>query len=172
LALIKPQLSFITLFYLLLLEDWHDLWRIFLIPVLVGILSLVVFGINWPIEWIENALTLPIHRGRTASVDIWRFGIFLIFVPLLYAERRQRMLMSLLVSSIASPFFSIYSYVIFLIFHLPWWTVILSSIWMLAIPFIGDEAYRFAWILPLTMIFKLLYDRWRGKHAVGVPAPG
>jgi hypothetical protein len=39
--------------------------------------------------------------------------------------------------------------------------MVLSAIWMPAIAVIGDEAYRFAWILPVAMLVKLLLDRWR-----------
>jgi len=167
LALIKPQLSFIALFYMFLLEDWRDVWKVLLIPALTGILSLIVFGLEWPFEWIEKALLLPIHRGRTATLDIWRFGVFFVWIPFLYKDRTKRLYSSLVVSSIASPFFSIYSYVIFVLFYCPWWVIILSSVWMLMIPFIGDEAYRFAWILPVALIIKLLYGYWR-VHRFGL----
>ena len=75
LALLKPQLSFLALFFVFLQEDRRDLWKVLIFPLFVGILSLIVYGIDWPIRWIENALSLPVHMRRQASIDIWRFGL-------------------------------------------------------------------------------------------------
>ena len=161
LALIKPQLSFLALIFVFFREDRKDIGKLLVIPIAAGILSLVIFGFDWPLAWIRNAFTLPVHMRRQASLDIWKFGVFLTWVPLLFKDRFQRMQISLAVAAIATPFYSMYSYVIFLLFYAPWWTVVLSYAWVIAIPWMGEAANRFAWILPFGVVIKFLYDAWQ-----------
>ena len=161
LALIKPQLSFLALFFVFLQEDRKDMRILLIIPIIVVIGSLTIFGMDWPLEWIRNALTLPVHMRRQASMDIWKYGVFLTWVPLLFKDRFRRMQVSLAVTAIATPFYSMYSYVIFLLFYAPWWAVVLSYAWVLLIPWMGEAANRFAWILPLGVVSKFLYDAWQ-----------
>lgn len=154
-ALIKPQLSLIPLLFLLIFEERKNIWKMLFLPFLAGVFSLLVYGPSWPIDWIRNALTLPVHMRRQASLDIWPMGIFLIWVPFLFRGSQRKYIASLIVSSIATPFFSIYSYVIFLGFYLPPWAVPISYSWLLLFPWFGMEAIRFAWILPLSLLFSI-----------------
>lgn len=154
-ALIKPQLSFLALLFLLLQEKRVNLWKLLLPPFLIIVSSLFIFGVDWPLEWIRNALALPVHLRRQASVDIWPLGIFLVWVPFLFRESKRRLIASMVIGSIATPFFSIYSYVIFLAFYLPPWAVIVSYSWLLLFPWLGVETNRFAWVLPLSLLFSL-----------------
>ncbi len=158
LALIKPQLSFLALFFLFLSEEKQSRWQLLVMPALVLGLSLVVFGNQWITEWLSHALTLPPHLRRQASIDIWRFGIWLLPLPFLYRDRLQRLVVSLAVTAIATPFFSVYSYVIFLAFFAPFWSVILSYLWLAGWPILGESAIRLAWILPVGILAYFVYS--------------
>jgi hypothetical protein len=153
-ALAKPQLAGIPILFLVLLEQRRDLWKLFLIPLLIFAASLLVYGLQWPYQWLQNALlSVPVHVWRLASSASWPYGLIFLPAPLLFRDRRQRLLVSLLVSSIATPFFGVYSYVVFLLFELNWWTVILSYIWILAYPLFQANSMYFAFLLPLSLLF-------------------
>jgi len=159
LAMTKPQLTFIPLVFIMLLEDPKTFWRLLIVPSSLFLISLMVYGVSWPGAWISNALRdLPLHAWRLASMDIWRFGIFLLPVPLLVKNPRKRLEAGLLVSALATPFFGVYSYVTFLLFDTRWWTVLLSFAWCLGYFWYRATALRLAWILPVAMLIALVYE--------------
>ncbi|MEI7845386.1 MAG: hypothetical protein WCK35_06250 [Chloroflexota bacterium] len=162
LALIKPQLSALAILYILLQEKPRSIIRISLLPLAGFVLSLWVYGWRWPLEWLTiSAAAVPVHHWRLAGLDTWRVGIFFIWLPLLFKDPRQRLVASLLISAVATPFFGVYSYVIFLIFVLPWWAVPLSYTWILASPWLSSDAMRFAWVLPLALLIWMLRESRR-----------
>jgi hypothetical protein len=156
LALIKPQITALALFFLLLDElkqnAPYTIVKVALLPALFFVGSLLFFGPAWPLAWLANAKQdLPIHVWRLAAKDISPYGIFLIWTPLLLKQRRGRFELALLVSALATPFFGVYSYIVFLLFRAPWWSVPLSYSWLLAYPIWGNEAMRLAWIVPAIL---------------------
>ncbi|MBL8049862.1 MAG: hypothetical protein JNM46_01450 [Anaerolineales bacterium] len=160
LALTKPQLTFLPLMLSLLLESPRLLPKLLLVPAVTIFLSLIIFGSTWFVDWIENASTnLPVHVWRLASLDVWKFGIFLAPLPLLFKEKRERLTVGLLVSALATPFYGVYSYVLFLLFDIKWWSVLLSYIWMLAFVIWQESAMRLAWILPLGILISMLSSK-------------
>jgi hypothetical protein len=165
LALVKPQISIPAIFFMLLFEKRGDLWKVILVPFLMLIASLIVFGFNWPVTWLQNAFSgLPPHVWRLASGMSWHFGLILLPVPLLFKDRQKRLLVSLLVSAIAIPVFGVYSYIVYLIFDTKWWMVALSFAWFIAYPLLQANAMQFAWILPLTVLFSITLKELREHH--------
>lgn len=162
LALTKPQLTALPLLLCLLLES-PRLWiKVFLIPLIIFFASLFVFGWDWLTVWFNNsAAALPVHVWRLASMDVWRFGIFLVPLPLLLQKRRERLTAGLLVSSLATPFFGVYSYVLFLLFDVKWWSVLLSYTWWMGFIFWQEQAMRLAWILPVSMLAHMMFLEWK-----------
>jgi len=160
LAMVKPQLSALAILALLLQEKPQNIARILILPFAGFLLSLWLYGIRWPLEWLTgSSAAVPIHEWRLAGLDTWRFGIFFIWLPFLFRDPRQRLAASLLVSSVATPFFGVYSYVIFLLFILPWWAVPLSYAWTLAYFWLSENAMRLAWVLPLALLAWLILHR-------------
>lgn len=158
LALTKPQLTALPLLLCLFLDSPRLWLKLLLVPAIVAGASLLVFGWDWMLLWLNNATTaLPVHVWRLASLDIWRFGIFLIPLPLLFQNTRERLTAGLLVSSLATPFFGVYSYILFLLFDSKWWSVLLSYIWLAAFFLWQESAMRLAWILPLGMLLVMTY---------------
>lgn len=165
LMLIKPQLTALSVIYSLLLEDRRSLGKLLLIPFLILLASFFVYGLAWPIDWITNALKdLPIHVWRLASLDIWRFGIILVPLPLFIKHQRKRLEAGLLVSALATPFFGAYSYVVFLLLDIKWWALGLGYFWVVGYPWLKETAMRTIWILPLIMLAVLLRDVWRERQ--------
>jgi hypothetical protein len=165
LALTKPQLTALPLLLCLLLDSPRLWLKLLLVPAIVVGASLLVFGWDWPMLWLDNATTaLPIHVWRLASLDIWRFGIFLTPLPLIFRNTRERLTAGLLVSSLAMPFYGVYSYVLFLLFDAKWWSVLLSYFWLAAFFFWQESAMRLAWILPLGMLVYKVYGNRLEQH--------
>ena len=156
LALVKPQLTSLSILFMLIFEQRGDLWKVFAVPILTMIASLFVYGFSWPYAWLQNAFFgLPTHVWRLASAMSWQYGVVLLPLPFLFKDRRKRLQVSLLVSSIATPFFGVYSYILFLIFDTKWWAVVLSFVWIAAYPLFQANAMQFAWILPLSLLFSI-----------------
>jgi len=162
LALTKPQLTALPLVFAFLLESPGLSWKLFVAPILVFLASLAVYGVTWPVDWISNSLKgLPEHVWRLAGKDIWKFGVFLLPIPFLIKDQRKRFEAGLLVSALATPFFGVYSYVIFLLIDVRGWWVVLSYVWLLGFFWLQESAMRFAWILPFTMLAWLLYEEFK-----------
>jgi len=171
LAMMKPQLTGIMLVACLLLESRTDLWKLLIIPLLIFIMSLFAYGYEWPLAWISNALTgLPGHVWRLASMDIWKFGLVLLPVPLVFADRHERAQAGLLVSALSTPFFGVYSYIIFLLLDARPLYVVVSYVWMLAIPWLGKDSMRLAWILPFSVLVDMVYRQLVRRRTHGSTA--
>lgn len=166
LALTKPQLTFLPIFLTLLLEIPRDWFKLLTPSFLVTLISLFLFGADWPLAWINNATTgLPVHVWRLASMDVWRFGIILLPLPLVFRNKKSRLIAGLLVSALATPFYGVYSYIVFLLFNIQGWMVALSYAWLLAFFHFKETAMRFAWILPFAILVQLLVNEWKDRHA-------
>jgi hypothetical protein len=138
--------------------------KLLIVPVFILIISLLIYGLDWPIQWLTNAASgLPAHVWRLASTDIWKIGIFLAPLPLWFQTKRDRLLAGLLVSSLATPFYGVYSYVVFLLFEVKWWSVLLSYAWLLGFVYWQEMAMRFAWFLPLAILMVSIYTEWKAR---------
>jgi len=160
LALIKPQFSLIAIFFLLSRE--RELAKVLVIPIITAATSLVIFGMKWPLEWVANAANqVPLHVWRLASIDFWPIGLLLLWLPLLFDERRTRFEAGVLMSAISTPFVGVYSYLIFLVFvRKTWWSVPLSYSWLLMYPFWREGAMRLAWVLPVALLLHMVYTKF------------
>lgn len=164
-ALTKPQLTALPLISCLLLESPRLWFKLLLAPATIFAASLMTFGLGWPVEWFKNAVTaLPIHVWRLASLDIWKFGIFITPIVLLFRDPRERLTAGLLVSSLATPFYGVYSYVLFLLFDAKWWGVLLSYVWLLGFSFWQESAMRFAWVLPAGMLLAMIVQNVKTRR--------
>jgi hypothetical protein len=90
-----------------------------------------------------------------ASVTSWQYGIVILPLPFLFKDRRKRQQVSLLVSTIATPFFGVYSYIVFFIFYTKWWAVVLSLVMDCSLPSLSGK--RHAICLDFTDVAPLQY---------------
>jgi len=158
LALIKPQVSAPAVVVLLLRHPPRERRQMMLVPLGAFLLSLIVYGPDWPWQWlVHSSRELPRHAWRLAAETLWPYGLTLLVALLLLMPRRLRVLSTLLLTAIATPFFSIYTYIVFLVFYAPWWSLPVSYLWALLYPFFGLESMRYAGLLPIA----LLIDLWR-----------
>ncbi|MEK6193368.1 MAG: hypothetical protein N2F24_03955, partial [Deltaproteobacteria bacterium] len=173
LSLTKPQVAFLAVFFLLTKEKRADLPKVLAAPIIVFAASLVVFGITWPLAWLENArsfhvVSFPVIIERKNLLDsyhmaadlIWPVGLALIWVPFWFKGRRDRFEAALLITSISNPYYSVSYYLTFLVFRSTWWTLLLSYAWVLAYPWLERGSMIFAWVLPASMLFHMAYQKW------------
>lgn len=99
-----------------------------------------------------------------------RVDIFLALLPLFFREKRQRLPSGPLVSALATPFYGMYSYAVFLLFDVKWWMVLLSYAWLLGFFLWREEAMRLAWVLPVGMLIEMGIVEWKSR-AKGVNRP-
>lgn len=164
LLLVKPQIAFLAVLFLLWREERSELLKVLVVPAAVFILSLVVYGVDWPLEWFRNARTnIPGHTWKLASGFFWPWSLVLLPLPFLFKDRQDGTVVSLLVSSLVMPFASLYSNIVFLIFYSPWWVLSLSYAHAVFRPWLGWESRKFAWILPLTVMAVYLSRRFELK---------
>ncbi len=164
LLLVKPQIAFLAVLYLLWREDRSQLLKVLVVPVTVFTLSLVVYGLDWPLEWIRNAQTnIPGHTWKLAADFFWPWSLVLLPLPFLFKDRKDGTVVSFLVSSLVMPFASLYSYIVFLIFFSPWWVLPLSYAHAIFRPWLGWESRKFAWVLPLMILAVYLSRRFELK---------
>ncbi len=114
LALIKPQIAGLPVLILLFNQPRQEIIKVLLLPMVAMFISLVVYGFSWPIDWFMNSWNnLPVHVWRMASIDTWRYGLVFVLFLLMFKSIQSRFFAALAISAIASPFFSVYSYLIF-----------------------------------------------------------
>lgn len=153
LMMVKPQIAVLAVLFMLVREDRKLLHKVLVVPALVMAISLAVYGVDWPVKWFFNAATgIPDHPWKMAAETLWPVGLILLPVPFLFREREEGTVVSLIVSSLAMPFFSVYSYVVFLVFESPWWVLPLSYAYRLFYPWLGLGVMKMAWLLPLGML--------------------
>ena len=161
LMMVKPQIAVLAVLFLLVREDRKQLFKVLVVPVVVMAVSLGVYGVDWPIKWLANAtVSIPDHPWKMATEFLWPWGLILLPVPFLFKEREDGTMVSFMVSSLAMPFFSVYSYVVFLIFESPWWVLPLSYAYRLFYPWLGAEVMKMAWLLPFGMLLVHLDRRF------------
>lgn len=162
LALVKPQIAGLAVLVLLIHQPRHEIMKVIAIPFVAMIVSFIVYGFSWPIDWFLNSSGhLPLHVWRLAPRDVWPYGIVLILTIFVFDSLQSRFEAALIISALASPFFGVYSYLIFLIFRAPWWSLPLSYAWFLMYPVWNSSAMRIAWILPIGLLGYLFYKRWK-----------
>lgn len=168
LALVKPQLAGLGVLILLIHQPRWEITKVLIVPFMAMIISFLVYGFTWPIDWLTNSSdNLPVHVWRLASRDIWPYGIVFVLTVFVFSPLRSRFEATLMLSALATPFFGVYSYLIFLIFRAPWWSLPLSYVWLLMYPVYGKASMRFAWILPIGLIgYLLVKEKKLGKRWV------
>jgi hypothetical protein len=169
-ASIKPQVSGVAILLLI----WHDQQRLkmILIPALVLLGSVIAWGIDWPIRWLEarDLEGVPVWGRAT----LYPVGLLAFLAVLAFREKRQQVTVTLLAGALGVPWFGVYSYIVFLTLLMPWWALPLSYAWIVGYPWLDNRAVGLAWILPLSLLGYLLWPvvrrRWIDGRAGASPA--
>lgn len=159
---IKPQVSGLVILYLL----WRDKDRLrtLIIPAAVAILSVIVWGPLWPLEWLQNRGDIGLPVWGTAA--IFPYGLVAFLAVPLMTSTREKITAILLATALSMPWFGVYSYVAFLPLLAPGWAAWVSYAWVLAYPWLGNKAVMFAFALPAALLVYLVWPHLREKLAL------
>lgn len=170
----KPYTGFAVL--LLLWYEWKEFrdWRVLILPLGIVALSALVWGIDWPLRWLE--VTQRLYAGQRAETPVWNLAArfpwglaSLGLLPFLHGKRDQ-LIGVLAMTALAVPSYGVYGYEAFLVLWMPWWALPLSWVWGAAAPLGLYPTMQFAGLLPLGILVGLVWpqarDTWkliRGK---------
>jgi glycosyl transferase family 87 len=179
LAATKPHVTAAALLVLL----WYDRdrWKTLIVPTLVGIASLIVWGPDWPLKWWATR-DVPEANGGPANVwtaaAIVPLGLLTFLLILLVKEKTSKVAVALIAMALSVQRFGVYSYGLFMVFAAPWWSLPLSYAWALSYPWFGAMGIQFAWVLPLGILIYLIwpdvkerYDQWKSARDGANKAP-
>ncbi|NDJ53608.1 MAG: hypothetical protein GYB68_11060, partial [Chloroflexi bacterium] len=163
---IKPQISGLV-FLLLLFYEWyeHKEWRALIIPGAVFVLSLLIYGYDWPLRWFQERLSMfgaPGHIWSQAA----RFPEGLVgFLGLFFVRgKRDQATVLLLGTALSMNWFAVYSYPVFMALFIPgFWMVPFSYSWLLLQFFGISPAIFYAGIIPLATLLALIWPGVRQR---------
>ena len=165
LALVKPQVAGLAITVLLVHQSARNVGRMLLLPTGVLAASLFVFGIDWPLRWLTySAQTVPVHIWRKAGIDLWPYGLVSLVALILMDQLESRYKTALIIPALATPFLGVYSYMVFLLFRAPPWSVPASYGWLLFFPLWGSASLRLAWLLPAAMLVESVYTALKRRR--------
>lgn len=150
----KPQLmgAAILLFVL-----WAG-WRALLIPAGGALLSFALYGLDWPLRWME-------YTPQTMfDGDAWFYISTLWLLPglaglLLVRGRLERLQYALAATMIGVPYIGVYSFFALMVFPLRWWEIALAYIPFIAIGLTGDQWWLGLMLAqPISVMARLLYE--------------
>ncbi len=159
----KPQLSLAVM--VLYLLHTTSLLRALLVPAVVAILSFLVWGLDWPLQWLAHRPDFD-YTPWLASLWPWGLVAFIpaVLVPSGISERRKMLLYA---SAIGLPFFGSYSYTLFLIQGAPWWSIVATYIPILLVLFFGAETARLMVLVPIALLItETLAARCKGSESL------
>jgi hypothetical protein len=150
---VKPQVTGPLMLWVI----WRNP-RAAVLPGLFLLITLLVFGPAWPLDWLFHGQRPGGHWWMLASW--YPYGLALFLVPAVW---KRGPLSVLAASALAMPHFSVYSYSLLFLFPVPWWLVLLSWAWLPFIPFLGSYVLVTAWVVPLALlcypVIRNTYDR-------------
>jgi hypothetical protein len=175
LASLKPHIAGpAALLMLWQLKDWRLQLKSLWLMGPVFLLSLLVFGWGWPLEWLRTVLD-PFYIHYPNSSSLWAlvgpWGL-LLWIPALLVRLpdRSRVMLFLTTSMLTMPYVPAYSHLILYFFSMPWALWFLNYIpWLQAV--VGTDIYKFNFIVPavisLLIYFPQVYARLRFLHIAG-----
>lgn len=168
---IKPQVAGPAML-LLILRDEHKL-KTLIIPTAVLVLSLIIYGIGWPLEWLRYIFEHPVSPVWVQAV-LFPAGLIAFLAVPLFKEKREQLAVVFIASALGIPRFATYSYILFLVLVAPWWALPLSYAWIIGYPWLENRAMGLAWILPLTLLgyltWPVIRQRWIDHRVDASPA--
>lgn len=150
-CMLKPQVG---AFAALCLWLWaSNKWKPLVIPALLVVMSLIQWGWDWPLRWVQATLTqvesLEADWANLSPVPWLGWWVALIWVPVLFIPmpRLSRLRSVLAATALSLPYFPAYQLLILLVFPV-------SRVeWLLAeLPLLGGKGYAAAALMPLLVI--------------------
>ncbi len=154
LLFLKPHVgAVLALIYLI----WQWNWRSFVVSISVCLLSLIFFGVKWPIEWVTRLLfeTSLASQAQGFSGDansfnnvgLFPYGLMAWLLLLIPYPKEEKIAAIVAASILSSPYAGGYSLLSTMGVSLP---ILVYP--MLSFPFLGSIGYKLILIAPITLI--------------------
>ncbi|OGO29452.1 MAG: hypothetical protein A2W33_06795 [Chloroflexi bacterium RBG_16_52_11] len=117
---------------------------------LAFLITMVLWGWDWPLIWIRNLVTLPqadlvIHR---TNISLYPWGLLAWLVLLIPMSQTEQAITAISATLLSIPYAPTYSILSLLVLPIPWWAYLISSA-----PFIlGQNGYWITVFAPLGCI--------------------
>ena len=162
LLLVKPHIGgplAITYMY------WSRNWKMLLTMAGVFFISLLIWGYQWPINWINNLLHASVKSRiiQEANIGYFPYGLISclgLFIPM---SRKDKSLYILCATITSFTYVGTYSLIAILGFAVPWWAYLLSSA-----PYVlGTNGYWITSLVPiLLMLFLIIKNTRLNQYAI------
>ncbi len=157
LCFLKPQLGIVLALYLWLWSPQK--WQPLAIPAALGLISMLQWGWDWPLRWLQAALAetgnLEANWVNGSLFPVMGYWAFFVWIPaiVLPMKRRARLRAIIAAMALSLPYFPAYELLLLLVLPVSVFE------WLLAgISFLGH--YSLAWILPA---WALGYEVWQAS---------
>jgi hypothetical protein len=158
LMLIKPHLGAgLAVAYII----WsRPRWRV-LVPIVgMGILSLVIWGWDWPLEWVRNIFVYKdVFVSQKVNIDLFPYGVLAWVAVLTPVSRQSRCILIYSATLLSVPYAPIYAVFPLYIFPLPWWIYLFPYLGLG-----GSMFYPLITLMPLTSMVWVLFSEGRAQN--------
>ncbi len=159
LLLVKPHIGapLAVLFFL-----WFPRRDTLLTIFVVTLLSLIVWGWDWPITWVRNILTIQeeYYVPQTTNISLFPYGLITWLALLIPKTPVDRVKVALSATILSVPYAATYSILPLLVLPLPWWIYLIGSA-----PFLfGPNGYRLTILVPIATIILVIYPSLRERY--------
>ena len=161
LLLIKPHIGGpLALAYFL----WSRNWKMMATIAAVFFLSVIGWGFHWPLDWVNHLFHANTESRKLQEANIGLFPYGLIFwIGLFIKMPRKEKALYIASATIASlSYVGTYSLIILLIFQVPWWAYLLSSVPFLA----GTHGFWITSLVPPLLMTWLIIRNTRLQQYV------
>ncbi|RLC71761.1 MAG: hypothetical protein DRJ03_07105 [Chloroflexi bacterium] len=171
-CLLKPQMG---IFAALCLWLWSpNKWKPLVIPAVLGAISLVQWGWDWPLRWVHGILgqvgALKADWANSSPVPWLGWWTWLIWLPVVLTPMRRlsRLRCVMAATALSWPYFPAYQLLILLVFP-----VSLAEWALTGLPLLGRRWYEAAALVPLLVIIVSVWpwasetaSRWRKRGSL------
>ncbi len=128
----------------------------------VTLLSMIVWGWDWPIIWVRNILTIQekFYVPQTTNISLFPYGLLAWLAILIPKTPLDRVKVALSATLLSVPYAATYSILPLLVLPQPWWLYLIGSLPF----FLGPNGYRLTMLVPIMTIVLVIYPPLKAKY--------
>jgi len=142
---------------------WSRNWRTVVVFGAVLLLTLIIWGVEWPIIWIKSLFRVATPppeatittAGQWTNISLFPYGLLAWLVVLLPMPRVERATAILSATFLSVPYAATYSLIALLVLPVSWWVYVLSSVPLV----LGPNGYWITAFAPLGCLGWIAYKR-------------
>jgi hypothetical protein len=167
LASIKPHITGPSaLLIWIWIPTWKERMKALSILAFLIVLSLLIFGVKWPVEWIKT-ISQPLFEESYNNASLFPIiGVFSFFIwiptlllPMKSLDRLHAVMASTLLSI---PYVPVYSQLVLYFWAMPWWQWLVGQIIWFQF-YTSYVLYPYCALLPIIMLMRIYWKVWRSR---------